>query len=695
MKEINVIDMIIKQLPFAILIINQDGDVSSYNKKAEELYSHEHRYDFRILEKINVEELINQEYAKALVQKLNWMIQYNKSKVNVVLDTVNYSRVYKTSIIHLRQENAEVNNDEMFLVSIHKDHFFDELEAVIKELDDIRYALEESSIVAITDAFGAITYVNDKFCEISQYEREELIGKDHNIVNSSHHSKQFFRTLWQTIRKGKVWRGEIKNKTKQGNYYWVDTTIVPFVGADGKVTQFVSIRNDITDRKIAEEKIRYIAYHDDLTQLPNRRYLLKYLDKKIKRRLESKKPFFVFLMDLDRFKILNDSFGHRAGDRLLIKISERLLKLSNEIDILARYGGDEFVILAEIESKEQAMEFAQKCLREIRKPVVVNGQPYYITASLGISQFPADGLEEEELIKRAEMSMYFMKENSNNDAQFYNEHIKGSMDRKISIEKNLRQALETEGLYLVYQPKVNSKTKQIYGVEALTRWHSKELGFVSPGEFIPVAEETGLVYQLDSWVLENACKQAKEWQKKGYPPITIAVNISVAHFEKNELVQVVNNILEKYELDPAYLEIEITENLSLNEIKYVHNILLDLKNLGVQISIDDFGTGYSSFGYLRKFQIDHLKIDQSFVQRFNISEDEIILQAIIQLAKNLGINVIAEGVEEKEQLYFLKKHGCYNIQGYLFSKPEKAESIEKEIFNKNSNLYLKINEICV
>lgn len=695
MKEINVIDMIIKQLPFAILIINQDGDVSSYNKKAEELYSHEHRYDFRILEKINVEELINQEYAKALVQKLNWMIQYNKSKVNVVLDTVNYSRVYKTSIIHLRQENAEVNNDEMFLVSIHKDHFFDELEAVIKELDDIRYALEESSIVAITDAFGAITYVNDKFCEISQYEREELIGKDHNIVNSSHHSKQFFRTLWQTIRKGKVWRGEIKNKTKQGNYYWVDTTIVPFVGADGKVTQFVSIRNDITDRKIAEEKIRYIAYHDDLTQLPNRRYLLKYLDKKIKRRLESKKPFFVFLMDLDRFKILNDSFGHRAGDRLLIKISERLLKLSNEIDILARYGGDEFVILAEIESKEQAMEFAQKCLREIRKPVVVNGQPYYITASLGISQFPADGLEEEELIKRAEMSMYFMKENSNNDAQFYNEHIKGSMDRKISIEKNLRQALETEGLYLVYQPKVNSKTKQVYGVEALTRWHSKELGFVSPGEFIPVAEETGLVYQLDSWVLENACKQAKEWQKKGYPPITIAVNISVAHFEKNELVQVVNNILEKYELDPAYLEIEITENLSLNEIKYVHNILLDLKNLGVQISIDDFGTGYSSFGYLRKFQIDHLKIDQSFVQRFNISEDEIILQAIIQLAKNLGINVIAEGVEEKEQLYFLKKHGCYNIQGYLFSKPEKAESIEKEIFNKNSNLYLKINEICV
>lgn len=695
MKEINVIDMIIKQLPFAILIINQDGDVSSYNKKAEELYSHEHRYDFRILEKINVEELINQEYAKALVQKLNWMLQYNKSKVNVVLDTVNYSRVYKTSIIHLRQENAEVNNDEMFLVSIHKDHFFDELEAVIKELDDIRYALEESSIVAITDAFGAITYVNDKFCEISQYEREELIGKDHNIVNSSHHSKQFFRTLWQTIRKGKVWRGEIKNKTKQGNYYWVDTTIVPFVGADGKVTQFVSIRNDITDRKIAEEKIRYIAYHDDLTQLPNRRYLLKYLDKKIKRRLESKKPFFVFLMDLDRFKILNDSFGHRAGDRLLIKISERLLKLSNEIDILARYGGDEFVILAEIESKEQAMEFAQKCLREIRKPVVVNGQPYYITASLGISQFPADGLEEEELIKRAEMSMYFMKENSNNDAQFYNEHIKGSMDRKISIEKNLRQALETEGLYLVYQPKVNSKTKQIYGVEALTRWHSKELGFVSPGEFIPVAEETGLVYQLDSWVLENACKQAKEWQKKGYPPITIAVNISVAHFEKNELVQVVNNILEKYELDPAYLEIEITENLSLNEIKYVHNILLDLKNLGVQISIDDFGTGYSSFGYLRKFQIDHLKIDQSFVQRFNISEDEIILQAIIQLAKNLGINVIAEGVEEKEQLYFLKKHGCYNIQGYLFSKPEKAESIEKEIFNKNSNLYLKINEICV
>lgn len=695
MKEINVIDMIIKQLPFAILIINQDGDVSSYNKKAEELYSHEHRYDFRILEKINVEELINQEYAKALVQKLNWMLQYNKSKVNVVLDTVNYSRVYKTSIIHLRQENAEVNNDEMFLVSIHKDHFFDELEAVIKELDDIRYALEESSIVAITDAFGAITYVNDKFCEISQYEREELIGKDHNIVNSSHHSKQFFRTLWQTIRKGKVWRGEIKNKTKQGNYYWVDTTIVPFVGADGKVTQFVSIRNDITDRKIAEEKIRYIAYHDDLTQLPNRRYLLKYLDKKIKRRLESKKPFFVFLMDLDRFKILNDSFGHRAGDRLLIKISERLLKLSNEIDILARYGGDEFVILAEIESKEQAMEFAQKCLREIRKPVVVNGQPYYITASLGISQFPADGLEEEELIKRAEMSMYFMKENSNNDAQFYNEHIKGSMDRKISIEKNLRQALETEGLYLVYQPKVNSKTKQVYGVEALTRWHSKELGFVSPGEFIPVAEETGLVYQLDSWVLENACKQAKEWQKKGYPPITIAVNISVAHFEKNELVQVVNNILEKYELDPAYLEIEITENLSLNEIKYVHNILLDLKNLGVQISIDDFGTGYSSFGYLRKFQIDHLKIDQSFVQRFNISEDEIILQAIIQLAKNLGINVIAEGVEEKEQLYFLKKHGCYNIQGYLFSKPEKAESIEKEIFNKNSNLYLKINEICV
>lgn len=693
MKEINVINMIIKQLPLAILIINQEGKLNSFNKKAEELYYHEHKDVLPLEQELKIEDIIDPLLANAVKEKFCWMIEHNKPKLNIVLHVPDTSKGCKVSIIHLRQEGPDII-EELFLISIHSDHFFDELEAVIKELDDIRYALDESSIVAITDSFGTITYANDKFCEVSHYSRKELIGKNHNLLNSGHHPKDFFRIMWRTIRKGEVWRGEIKNKTKSNTFYWVDTTIVPFIGTDGKVTQFVSIRNDITDRKLAEERIRFIAYHDDLTQLPNRRFLLQHLDEKIESRLISKKPFFIFLMDLDRFKILNDSFGHRAGDRLLVKISERLHRFNEKIDILARYGGDEFVIIAELENREEAMGFAKKCLKEIRKPVVVNGQPYYITASLGISQFPNDGIEEEELIKRAEMSMYFTKENSQNNAQFYDEYIKQSMNRKIDVEKNLRQALDTNELYLVYQPKINTRTKEVYGVEALTRWESKELGFVSPGEFIPIAEETGLVYQLDSWVLETACRQAKEWQEKGFPPITVAVNISVAHFEKNELVQVVKRVLNKYQLNPGYLEIEITENLSLNEIKYVHHILSDLKRLGVKVSIDDFGTGYSSFGYLRKYQIDHLKIDQSFVQRFDISEDEIILQAIIQLAQNLGIDSIAEGVEEKEQLDFLREHGCYNIQGYLFSKPERAEIIEREIFYKDSTLHLKIATIC-
>lgn len=544
-----------------------------------------------------------------------------------------------------------------------------ELDTTIKELADFKFALDESSIVAITDREGKITYANEKFCEISQYSKEELLGKDHRIVNSGYHSKEFFRDMYKMIRNGKVWTGEIRNKAKDGTFYWVKTTIVPFVDEQGVPYQYIVIRQDITERKEIEEKILYNSYHDDLTGLRNRRCFREEVGHWIEQSKENDKMALLFL-DLNRFKFINDSLGHNIGDEVLCKVAKRLKENLKEKADLYRFGGDEFIIvLKNFSREEEVSQFAEEAVRLFLQPFYLYNERFYLATSLGISLFPKDGRDVGTLLKKADSAMYEAKKKGNNAIQFYTSGSSVHVTKTMKLESALRHAVEEEEFILHYQPKVDLKTKKITGVEALVRWEHPELGIIPPSEFIPLAEETGLITPISKWVLETACKQNKEWQDKGLLGFRMGVNISSSLF-KEDLVTMVSDILKKTNLAPCSLELEITESI-MEAPEVTIPILKKIKELGVHLSIDDFGTGYSSLAYLRDYPIDSLKIDRSFVNEILIDNGAII-KMIVNMAALLNVNVIAEGIETESQLQFLSQLCIDEGQGYLFSKPLSA-----------------------
>ena len=544
-----------------------------------------------------------------------------------------------------------------------------ELVTTIKELADFKFALDQSSIVAITDQKGKITYVNDMFCEISKYSKSELIGNDHRILNSGYHSKQFFKSMWNTIRKGNVWMGEVKNKTKDGLFYWVKTTIVPFVNGEGVPYQYIAIRQDITERKKNSEQILFNAYHDDLTGLRNRRCFREEMEKWISQSNEKDQMALVFL-DLNRFKYINDSLGHNVGDQVICKVADRLNQHFHNKADLYRFGGDEFIIVFKNQSKDQVLELANEITQLFIDPIYLNNERLYLTASLGISVFPKDGQDVGTLFKKADSAMYVAKKKGNHAVQFYTAGSSIHVTKTMKLENALRHAVENEEFVLHFQPKVDLKTKEIIGVEALIRWVHPIIGIIPPSEFIPLAEEIGLINPISLWVLETACKQNKIWQESGLSPIIMAVNIS-SYLIKEDLVKTVKEILQKTGLEPCYLELELTESI-MQTPEITIPILNKIKELGVHLSIDDFGTGYSSLAYLRDFPIDSLKIDRSFIEEIGVDSchrNQAIIKMIIDMAVNLNVNVIAEGIETEEQCQLLAQLFCDEGQGYLFSRP--------------------------
>ncbi|MHB8184178.1 MAG: putative bifunctional diguanylate cyclase/phosphodiesterase, partial [Candidatus Desulforudaceae bacterium] len=445
------------------------------------------------------------------------------------------------------------------------------------------------------------------------------------------------------------------------------------------------ILRDITERKRYEETIWHQAFHDILTGLPNRMLFKDRLTLAMAHAKRNNKGLAVLFLDLDRFKLINDTLGHNVGDQLLYYIGMRLQNCVREDDTVARMGGDEFtLLLPEISKAEHAAKIAHKVTEAIRQPLRIGEHDLYISTSIGIVLFPDDGQDAETLIKNADTAMYRAKESGRNHYELYTPSMNAKASERLSMENSMRRALEREEFVVHYQPKVNVKTGEIIGMEALVRWQHPELGLVLPGEFISLAEESGLIVPLGEWVLETACAQNKAWQDAGFARVRVAVNLSAGQFQLQNLVEVVSRVIRTTGLDPTCLELEITESIAMRNAEHTVSVLKHLNEMGIQLSIDDFGTGYSSLNYLRRFPVNKLKIDRSFVAEIGTgSHNGAIASAVIVLGRSLGMGVIAEGVESEEQLKFLKDHDCFEMQGFLFGKPMSVEDFTEFLIRQS------------
>lgn len=543
-----------------------------------------------------------------------------------------------------------------------------------EKLRKLSRAVEQSvNAVMITDRQGVIEYVNPWFTLITGYSSEEAIGKTPRLLKSADTSPETWQRLWKTVLSGSEWRGELRNTRKNGERYWSQSVISPLKDDAGEITHFVAVSDDVSTRKQAEQTIRRLAFHDALTGLPNRRRLIDALQQAVAR---PGARFGLMLFDLDRFKTVNDSLGHEMGDMLLQEIARRLDTTMREGDLLARMGGDEFgVIVQDVSGPEEMARRADDLAALLREPFHLDGHELFVTVSTGITLHPADGGDAETLVRNADTALYRAKDGGRNGSRFFTPDMSAASLRKLRLESALRGALERRELLLLYQPQADVVTGRIRGCEALVRWKHPELGTVSPAEFIPVAEETGLILPIGEWILRTACAQARAWQLSGLP-LRVAVNLSAIQFHHGDLAATVAAILAEHALPPELLELELTEGILMTDSARAMETLGRLHQMGVQISIDDFGTGYSSLSYLKRLPIQVLKIDQSFVREIHTdADDRAIVTAVIALAHSMKLRVVAEGVETDEQHAFLRDHRCDMLQGYLFSRPVPPEEL--------------------
>lgn len=683
--------------------------------------------------------------------------------------------------------------------------------ALQEKLDDaffkmelMDYAVNETMIIAVTNKAGQILFVNDRFCKITGYCKEELIGNTHRIINSKIHPEAFFKDMWSTILNGHTWTGEICNRRKNGELYWVKTYIIP-VENNGYDTYFLSIRtditiekekeillqskllssfetvahhinnlvfkvekdsennygfslftgklaaeflrnkglqtiqpsidsinnkivnpiynlntyitegmaerlllylkkvitgeevsykewlddrcihitispietngtisgaigigNDITELELARNKLTELAYRDHLTNTFN----TAALERDIVQVINENTPFSFLYIDLDRFKNINDSLGHFTGDSLLKLVTARIKNFYNTTGELYRIGGDEFVVLIKEQTeKTKVLENAMLLIQKVEEPFNIEEMEIHISCSIGIASFPLHGSSYKEIHRAADLALNISKENGKRNAVLFDlKHMEGYVN-KVSLESDIRSGLDKHEFYLVYQPKVNLKRGKIEGYEALIRWNKKGKEIIPPNDFIPFAEETGLIISIGKYVLEEACRQAALWIKQGIPFKTISVNISPIELEQNDFLASVHTILEKTGLPPHYLEIELTENVLMKNMERLLKLLYDLESLGIKLAMDDFGSGFSNFRYLSELPIHTLKIDRSLTSQVLIGKDAVIVSSIIKIGHSLGLEVVAEGVEKAEVIEFLKENDCHTVQGYYFSKP--------------------------
>ena len=532
------------------------------------------------------------------------------------------------------------------------------------------YDTMEDGIV-ITDNKKKIISVNSAFIKIFGYNEEELLGKEPMVITSLKEDAVFYKKMWYELLHTGRWSGKVNNRSKSNEIIPIWLTIAVVKDDKNKIQNFIAVYTNLKEIIKMEEKAEYLAYHDSLTQLPNRAQFERQIEDILALSKVNNEMVAVLFIDLDRFKVINDTLGHHVGDGILVEIAKRVNRVLEKSDVLARIGGDEFVIIMNnIKEKKYAGKLAEKILAVIREPITVQDYHLYTTASIGIAMYPDDGNERNEIIKHADSAMYHAKDKGKDTYQFYTKQLSLDVEERLSLEQELLHALEREELLLYYQPQYDLHSGKISGAEALLRWNSKNLGWVPPDDFISIAEETGIIVNIGYFVFEEACKEYMRWQEIGLDIGSISINMSSIQFREEDLFERLKRIILDVGI-PAYkIEVEITEHFIMEYATTSLTILEDLRNIGCRISIDDFGTGYSSMSYMKSLALDTIKIDKSFIMDLpGDTHDAEVSKAIIALSKSLGYQVIAEGIETLEQENFLRKYHCDIGQGFYFAKP--------------------------
>ena len=658
----------LEQSPTAVMITDTFGVIEYINPKLSEMTGY------------SSEELLGQN---------NSILKSGEMPANTFIDMWNLLREGKTwsgqllnrkkdgtlfwdstSISPLRNDQGEISH----FIAV-KEDITERLNAE-EQLRMVAAVFETSNeAIMIADQRGLIKIVNRAFERITGYSAEEVKGKNPNMLSSGRHDRQFYQNLWDALNEHDTWSGEIWNRRKNGSVYPEWLSITALRDEEGQITEFVSVFSDITSRKEAEAHIRHQAYYDALTQLPNRNLLLDRLEVAIHTAQRDNQTISVLFIDLDRFKYVNDTLGHEYGDELLTQVAKRLSQCVRESDTIARFGGDEFVILLHnIISEREASLVAEKIIKRLSEPFTLAGREIIIGASIGLTMFPGESDDPDTLLRNADLAMYRAKQTGRNRFQFFTGSLQEQANILMEMEQDLRLALEKNQLEIYYQPLVRAATGRVTGVEALLRWHHPRLGMVPPDKFISLAEDTGLIGPIGQWVIETACRQVNLWRQQGLK-LYLSVNISGRQRDLGLDAQSLAATLKEIGFPANELVLEITEGMLLDNSNKTVDWLKSFSDLGVHLAIDDFGTGYSALSYLKRFPINMLKIDREFISEMTCdSEDILLVEAIISMARSLKLRLIAEGVETTEQRELLVQMGCEYLQGYLFCKPVPANA---------------------
>ena len=553
-----------------------------------------------------------------------------------------------------------------------------EHERAQEKIARLGYAVEQSpSLVMLTDTDEIIEYVNQSFQEITGYSQEELVGKrPGSIMRYDQHNRSYYAEIREHLAAGQVWEGQLKNRKRNGEPYWEQARISSIRNIRGEVTHYIKMAEDITEQKKLHERLEFLAFHDSLTGLPNRTLLFDRLQQAVAEAERTGETIGLVLFDLDHFKVINDSLGYVQGDTLLIALANRLGRLLRKSDTLARLGGDEFFMLLKgLNDAWDALPLIERLQNACSEPIQLGDTRIVPTCSIGISVYPGDSQDPEELIRRADIAMYHSKNQGRRCYHYYTNQLDEQLRERIRIEDALREALAKESLFLHFQPRVDLATGAILSLEALARWQHPDWGWVPPGVFIPIAEQTDLIHDLGNLVLRLACQQIQSWRQQGHEPLPIAVNLSAAEFRHPDLFDRILGVLREHVVEPHLIEIEITESAAMYSVEQTATILQRMSEAGLRISIDDFGTAYSSLNHLKQLPVHALKIDRSFIRDLGDEpdaryEDAAIIRAIIAMSKAFDLEVIAEGIEHQVQADYILAQGCKFGQGYLFGHPQ-------------------------